>query len=77
LNFLNYFQVRIKVSFYALSFKVPNPFVVESRPIGPHGIKLVEWNVLRTSSKKLEIIVFIPAVSTCVARGKWQRVEDS
>jgi hypothetical protein len=30
-----------------------------------------------TEDKNLEIIVFILAVSTCVARGKWQRVEDS
>jgi hypothetical protein len=59
------------------SFKGTNPFAVESRPIGPHGRKLVEWNVLRTTFKKLEIIAFILAVSTCAARGKWQRVEDS
>lgn len=38
--------------------------MAESLAIGPHGRKFAEWNVLTTSSKKLEIIVFVLAVAT-------------
>jgi hypothetical protein len=75
--FFNYFQARIKTSFYIIHLYYNSSICGRSTANWSARKKLVEWNVLRTTSKQLEIIVFILAVSTCAARGKWQRVEDS
>jgi hypothetical protein len=53
-----------KFCFIFFSVEEIDQFAAESLAIGPHGRKFAEWNVLTTSSEKLEIIVFVLAVET-------------